>query len=57
MTREDLKDLICAVVEKMSDSEDAPRPACGFGDKACDVTTYYAVGEEDGNGGGGLPTL
>ena len=57
MSREELKDIVCAVVERLG--KDAPTPACGLfwaddpqpttryavGEE--DVTTYYAVGEED----------
>ena len=47
MSREDLKEIISRVVARLQ--EQAPRPACLWGDdvqKPCDVTTYYAVGEE-----------
>ncbi len=48
MTKEELKEIICAVIERMQDQADeaAPEPACIFGDDPCDVTTFYAVGEE-----------
>ncbi len=45
MSREDLKDIIRRVLDRLQD--EAPTPACLFGDAPeCDVTTYYAVGEE-----------
>jgi hypothetical protein len=47
MSREDLKDIIARVVDRLQ--TEAPKPACIFGDNcdnSCDVTTYYAVGEE-----------
>ena len=46
MTKEELKDIIIAVIEKLQEDEEAPQPACIFGDTPCDVTTRYAVGEE-----------
>ena len=45
MTREDLKEIITRVLERIQDDEEAPKPACLFGD-TCDATTRYAVGEE-----------
>ena len=52
MTREEMKEIIRTVIEKMQDtsSDQTPSPACIFGDdpNPCDVTTEYAVGEEDG---------
>ncbi|MFH1130921.1 MAG: hypothetical protein V1754_06270 [Pseudomonadota bacterium] len=47
MTREDLKEIICEISEKMKEQKDtdAPLPACFWGDN-CDATTKYAVGEE-----------
>ncbi len=50
MTREELKEIIRRVFERLQEEpEDAPAPACIFKDQPdpCDVTTYYAVGEED----------
>ena len=53
MTREDLKEVISRVIERMSDEQQCtPTPGCIYsdapqcGDNSCDVTTYYAVGEE-----------
>lgn len=44
MSRKDLKEIIARVIAQL---EDPPKPACFFGDAPdCDVTTYYAVGEE-----------
>ena len=51
MTREDLKDIIVRVIDNMND-DNAPACACLFSDNQCDdnpqcdITTYYAVGEE-----------
>ncbi len=61
MTHEDLKDIIQRVVRKMKDTDESAVAACIYGDDetcakddvicdvcdTCDVTTYYAVGEED----------
>jgi hypothetical protein len=46
MNREELKEIIGRIVEKLE--EEAPRPACIFGDSGgdCDMTTRYAIGEE-----------
>lgn len=63
MSRDELKEIICRVVDTMqrrAHEGETPRPACIFGDGGspcdsnpcdvapppCDVTTYYAVGEE-----------
>ena len=50
MTREELKEIIHAVIDRLAEPADgeAPQPACIFGDDPtpCDVTTEYAVGEE-----------
>lgn len=48
MKREELKELIQRVlVELNKEPEQAPRPACVYGDGGgCDATTLYAVGEE-----------
>ena len=49
MSRDELKDIIKKIVEKI---ENSPETACLFGDNPCDtcdncdVTTRYAVGEE-----------
>lgn len=46
MNRNDLKEIITAVIEKMSN--DAPAAACGtFHMDEPVITTYYAIGEED----------
>ena len=49
MTRQDLKEIILSVIDKMQ--KESPRPACAFlwSDDAWGggFTTYYAVGEED----------
>ena len=47
MTREELKEIIARVIERIND-EAAPRPACLFGDEVnpCDMTTFYGLGEE-----------
>jgi hypothetical protein len=49
MSRDDLKDILCRVIENLSNDE-APEAGCLFGDQSdpdpCDVTTRYAVGEE-----------
>jgi hypothetical protein len=48
MSREDLKDIISRVLDRLQN--EAPQPACLFSDgpcdSPCDVTTRYAVGEE-----------
>lgn len=46
MTREDLKEIIALVIEKMDRT--TPTPACGllWTDEP-QVTTLYSVGEED----------
>jgi hypothetical protein len=46
MTRNDLKDIISSVIEKLQGN--SPAPACGWfcADEPV-ITTYYAVGEED----------
>ncbi len=47
MSREDLKDIISRVLDRLQN--EAPQPACLFADSpcdSCDVTTRYAVGEE-----------
>ena len=48
MTREELKEIIARVIERIENDDDAPTPACLFGDweEPCDGTTEYAVGEE-----------
>ena len=51
MSRDDLKEIIVRVIERMDDgSAEAPATGCFFHDKPapdpCDVTTFYAVGEE-----------
>ena len=46
MTREELKEIIARVIERI-EGEESPQPACIFGDLPdCDYTTEYAVGEE-----------
>ncbi len=49
MDRQDLKEIIRRIIEKVQEEEgkDAPQPACIFNDN-CDggPTTMYAVGEE-----------
>ena len=48
MTREELKEIIARVIERVENDEEAPKPACIFGDVPdCDYSTEYAVGEED----------
>lgn len=48
MNREDLKEIIRRVLEKMQgQADESPTLACIFNDMPCDVTTEYAVGEED----------
>ena len=49
MTREDLKEIIARVLDRIQDNEEAPKPACLFGDGTvpCDATSRYSVGEED----------
>ncbi len=44
MSREDLKDIIRRVLDRLQD--ESPTPACLFGDSECDMTTKYAVNEE-----------
>ena len=49
MTRDELKEIISRITKTME--ERTPEAACLFGDGACqddscDVTTYYAMGEE-----------
>ena len=49
MSRNELKEIIARVIVRLEN--EAPKPGCIFGDcdnscDACDVTTYYAVGEE-----------
>jgi hypothetical protein len=48
MSRNELKEIIVKVIEKMQrekDEGDAPTPACLFGDN-CDATTKYGMNEE-----------
>lgn len=49
MTRQDLKEIILSVIDKMQ--KESPRPACAFlwsdYDVVVGVTTVYGVGEED----------
>ena len=49
MNREELKEIITRVIERIQGDEEAPKPACLFGDGTtpCDATSRYAVGEED----------
>jgi hypothetical protein len=44
MSREDLKDIIRRVLDRLQD--ESPAPACLFGDNDCDMTTKYAINEE-----------
>ncbi|MGA1840699.1 MAG: hypothetical protein ACMUIU_08755 [bacterium] len=44
MNREELKEIISAVVKKMEAS--SPADACIFWDQPV-ITTYYGIGEED----------
>ena len=58
MTRIELKEVICRIIDKMQG--EAPKAACLFGDvpdcdvvmkygiqePGCDATTKYAIGEE-----------
>ena len=48
MTREELKEIVIDVVQKMSEQSEAPVAGCIFSDKPdpCDATTFYAIGEE-----------
>lgn len=53
MSRNDLKEIISRVVEKIAEEKklsksEAPAAACFWGDcgDTCDSTTKYAVGEE-----------
>ena len=48
MTREELKEIINRVIDRIQDEREGPKPACLFGDEGepCDYTTEYAVGEE-----------
>jgi len=47
MTRSELKEIITKVIKKLEEKgKTAPTPACLYGDAPCDVTTFYAVGEE-----------
>ena len=50
MTRTELKEIICQVIEKVKEheppQEQAPAAACIFGDHPCDATTKYSVNEE-----------
>ena len=50
MNREELKEIIARVIERIND-EETPAPACLFGDveppPPCDYTTFYGIGEED----------
>ena len=46
MTRQELKEIIIDVMEQLEEPCEAPKPACLFSDNPCDVTTFYAVGEE-----------
>ena len=51
MNRDELKEVICRIIDQLQD-EEAPTPGCIFHDAPepgpgnCDMTTYYAVGEE-----------
>ncbi len=45
MSREELKEIIAAVIKKMEAG--SPIAACFWFDKPI-ITTYYGVGEEDG---------
>ena len=46
MTREELKEIIARVIERIQD-EETPKPACLFGDwPDCDATTDYGIGED-----------
>ena len=47
MTRDELKEIIARVIQRIND-EEAPKPACLFGDEGvpCDATTLYGIGEE-----------
>ncbi|MBI4705749.1 MAG: hypothetical protein HY744_32045 [Deltaproteobacteria bacterium] len=51
MTRSELKEIICKVIEKMREERkraehETPAPACIFQDHPCDVTTKYGINEE-----------
>ena len=49
MSREEMKELIVQVIQKLEDdTSEAPAPACLFSDNPdpCDMTTRYAIGEE-----------
>jgi hypothetical protein len=48
MSREDLRDILCRVIERITNDE-APGAGCIFDDSpcdTCDATTKYAVNEE-----------
>lgn len=51
MTREEMKEIICRIVEKLRKTAEAPPPACIFEDNPCDVgpnpSTLYGMGEEN----------
>ncbi len=49
MDREDLKDIIVRVLEKLrrEPPDQSPVAACVFDDESCDTTTRYAIDEED----------
>ncbi len=49
MDREDLKDVIQRVLDKLrqAPADERPIPACVFDDGPCDTTTRYAIDEED----------
>ncbi len=51
MASEDLKEIICRIIETLRSDEEiserqTPVSACIFKDNPCDVATLYAVGEE-----------
>jgi hypothetical protein len=50
MSREDLKEIVVKVVERLQQEQDAPSTGCTFKDSCgvdtCDATSLYAIGEE-----------
>ena len=47
MNRNELKEIIIRVIDRMGETEDeTPELGCLFGDGNCDATTKYGINEE-----------
>jgi hypothetical protein len=46
MSRDELKEIVRRVIERIVEVTEAPGAACIFSDDPCDITSAYSINEE-----------